>query len=87
MAEGNESLERAIVFALRSTIHDNGPITAKRIGSAAKRILGQLARVRGDGLARAVGDERFAGTTAAERCAEMKRRAALRHPKAAVRSV
>jgi hypothetical protein len=86
MAQDNESLERAIVGALRSTIHDNGPITAKHIGTAAKRIIGQLAHLRGDGLARAVGDRRFAGTTDTERSAEMKRRAALRRPRS-IRSV
>jgi hypothetical protein len=86
MAQDNESLERAILGALRSTIHDHGPITAKHVGSAAKRIIVQLTSLRGDGLARALRDRRFAGTTDAERSAEMKRRAALRRPKS-IRSV
>jgi len=81
MAQDKESLERAILGALRSTIHDHGPITAKHIESAAKRIIVQLTSLRGDGLARALGDRRFAGTTDAERSAEMKRRAALRRPR------
>jgi hypothetical protein len=86
MAQGNESLERAIVGALRSTIHDHGPITAKQVGSAAKRIIGQLASMRADGLARALSETRFAGTTDAGRSAKMKRLAALRRPRP-IRSV
>jgi hypothetical protein len=34
--------ERRIAGALRNTIHDHGPITKRYIGSAAKRIYGQL---------------------------------------------
>ncbi len=34
--------ERAIAGALRATIHDHGPITPERIGSAAKRVAGNL---------------------------------------------
>jgi hypothetical protein len=37
--------ERAIVGALRSAIEAHGPITAEHIGSAAKRILGNLKNV------------------------------------------
>jgi hypothetical protein len=42
-----ESLERLIGGALRSAIHDHGPITLQRIGSATKRVLGQLRNVGG----------------------------------------
>jgi hypothetical protein len=38
----NDGAERAIVGALRSAIHDHGPITPETIGSAAKRIVGNL---------------------------------------------
>jgi transcriptional regulator with XRE-family HTH domain len=41
-----ESLERVVIGALRSAIHDHGPITPEWIGSAAKRILGQLVNAR-----------------------------------------
>jgi transcriptional regulator with XRE-family HTH domain len=40
-------LEGAIIGALRSVISDHGPITRKHVGSAAKRILGQLVDARG----------------------------------------
>ena len=83
MAQDNESLERAIVGALRSTIHDHGPITAEHVGSAAKRI---IANVTDDALARALGDRRPAGTTDARRSPELKRLAALRRPRP-IRSV
>jgi hypothetical protein len=33
----SSSLERAIAGALRAAIHDQGPITADKIGSAVKR--------------------------------------------------
>ncbi len=36
------SVEKAIAGALRSTIDAHGPITRERIGSAVKRITGQL---------------------------------------------
>lgn len=36
-------LERAIAGALRATIHDHGPITPDKIGSAVKRVIGSLA--------------------------------------------
>jgi hypothetical protein len=37
--------ERAVAGALRATINDHGPITPDRIGSAVKRVLGNLANV------------------------------------------
>ncbi len=36
-------IERIVVGALRAAIKDHGPITLDRIGSAAKRVIGQLA--------------------------------------------
>lgn len=42
----DEAQERAIVGALRAAIHDHGPITPERVGSAAKRILGNLRNAR-----------------------------------------
>ena len=47
------SLERAIAGALRAAIHDHGPITPDTIGSAVKRVVGNLANVEGDGAAAA----------------------------------
>lgn len=41
-AVSTSSLERAIAGALRATITDHGPITAEHIGSAVKRIAGNL---------------------------------------------
>lgn len=38
-----EVLERAINGALRAAINDHGPITADRLNSAAKRVIGALA--------------------------------------------
>jgi len=38
--------ERAIVGALRAAIHDHGPITPEQIGSAAKRVAGNLRNAR-----------------------------------------
>jgi hypothetical protein len=40
--EEREALERSVIGALRSAIHDHGPITAGTIGSAAKRVVGNL---------------------------------------------
>ena len=40
------ALERAIAGALRSAIRDHGPITTAWIGSATKRVLGNLANAR-----------------------------------------
>lgn len=51
----DDSLERAIAGALRATIRDHGPITAERIGSAAKRVAGNLKNARLDGIAAALG--------------------------------
>jgi hypothetical protein len=38
----SSNLERIVAGALRAAIHDHGPITADQIGSAAKRVVGQL---------------------------------------------
>jgi len=61
-----ESLERAIVGALRAAINDHGTITLDKVGSAAKRIVGQIANARADGLARALGRRRWVGVSADE---------------------
>jgi hypothetical protein len=37
-----KALRRAVIGALRSAIKDHGPITPEQVGSAAKRILGNL---------------------------------------------
>jgi hypothetical protein len=47
----SSSLERAVAGALRAAIHDHGPITADKIGSAVKRVIGNLANVDGAGVA------------------------------------
>jgi len=47
----SSSLERTIAGALRAAIHDHGPITADKIGSAVKRIVGNLANVDAPGVA------------------------------------
>jgi hypothetical protein len=60
-----ESL-RAIVGALRAAIHDHGPITGKYVGSAAKRILGQLENAKRQALAR-YGRSRWASLSREER--------------------
>lgn len=39
------AIERAIIGALRSAIRDHGPITPAHVGSAAKRVLGNLRNV------------------------------------------
>jgi hypothetical protein len=39
-------VERAVVGALRAAIRDHGPITPEHIGSAAKRIVGNLKNAR-----------------------------------------
>jgi len=44
-------LERAVAGALRSAIHDHGPITPESIGSAVKRIVGQLRNARASDVA------------------------------------
>jgi len=38
----NDGAERAIADALRATIQDHGPVTPNVIGSAVKRIMGNL---------------------------------------------
>lgn len=38
-----EALERAVLGALKSAINDHGPITAEKLTSATKRVLGNLA--------------------------------------------
>lgn len=38
-----EALERAVLGALRSAINDHGPITADKLTSATKRVIGGLA--------------------------------------------
>jgi hypothetical protein len=51
----DDSLERAIAGALRAAIKAHGPITPEHIGSATKRIVGNLRNARLDGLASALG--------------------------------
>jgi hypothetical protein len=41
-AEADAGLERAIAGALRAAIHDHGSITPEHVGSAVKRIVGNL---------------------------------------------
>jgi hypothetical protein len=48
-ASPDDGLERAIAGALRSSIKDHGPIGPKEIGSATKRILGNLRNARARG--------------------------------------
>ncbi len=62
------SLERAIAGALRAAIKDHGPIDAAGIGSAVKRIVGNLQNAQLGELAAAdMGRRRWAGTTEEER--------------------
>ena len=98
------ALERAVTGAIRSAIHDHGPINVTQIGSAVKRVVGNLRNARGiDRIAAAaMGRKRWASVSAeehsrlaaragrrggraawgklsaAQRSAEMKRRAAKR---------
>ena len=44
-AQHRDALERAVAGALRCAIHDHGPITMEWIGSAAKRVVGNLRSV------------------------------------------
>lgn len=67
MATEDDSLERAIIGALRAAIRDHGPITPEWIGSAAKRILGQLGNAKASGLAAALGRRRWAGVSEEDR--------------------
>lgn len=46
MADSRNPLERAIAGALRATIRDHGYITPEDVGSATKRVVGQLRNVR-----------------------------------------
>lgn len=62
-----QSLERAIAGGLRSAINDHGPITADRITSAVKRVLGNLRNARVDGLARELARRRWAGVSEGDR--------------------
>lgn len=42
----DQALERAVAGALRSAIHDHGAITPAQIGSAVKRVVGNLRNAR-----------------------------------------
>ncbi len=64
----NASLERAIAGALRAAIKDHGPITLAHVGSATKRIAGNLANAKlGTLAATDMARRRWSGTTEAER--------------------
>lgn len=71
--------ERAIAGALRAAIKDHGPITPERIGSATKRVLGNLKNARpgparrGSITAAEMARRRWAGTTAEERQASARK--------------
>lgn len=67
--EADKGLERAIAGALRATIHDHGPITEAGIGSAVKRIVGNLRNARASPTigARALARKRWEGISAEER--------------------
>lgn len=67
VADDDDSLERAIAGALRAAIRDHGPITEALIGSAAKRIKGNLQNARLTGLAAALGRRRWAGVSEEDR--------------------
>lgn len=70
MAKDDEQLqplERAIAGALRSQIKDHGPITPEWIGSAVKRIMGQLKNANASGLASALAQKRWRATSPDER--------------------
>jgi hypothetical protein len=66
----DDSLERAIAGALRAAIKDHGPITADKIGSAVKRIMGNLPNAKASGLAAALGRRRWSGLSAEEQRAQ-----------------
>jgi hypothetical protein len=61
MPEEQESLERATTGALDSAIRARGQITQEWIGFAVKRIIGQLANAKVDGLARVTKRPRWEG--------------------------
>jgi hypothetical protein len=58
------NLERIVAGALRAAIHDHGPITLDQIGSAAKRIVGQLGGALGPA---AMGRRRWANVAEEDR--------------------
>jgi hypothetical protein len=62
----DDSIDRAIAGALRATIRDHGPITPEHIGSAVKRIRGNLQNARLDVLAAELGRRRWAGMSEEE---------------------
>jgi hypothetical protein len=68
--DDDDSLERAIAGALRAAIKDHGPITADKIGSAVKRIMGNLPNAKASGLAAALGRRRWSGLSAEEQRAQ-----------------
>lgn len=56
-----DDLERALAGALRSAIKAHGPIGPENIGSAVKRIVGQLRNARLGTLMAIAGRKRWAG--------------------------
>lgn len=62
----DQSTERAIAGALRAAIHAHGPITPDKIGSAVKRVVGNLRNARAP-TAADMGRKRWAGLSAEER--------------------
>lgn len=54
-----DPLERAIAGALRDAINAHGPITSAWIGSAVKRIIGNLRNAKVTAHARALGQRRW----------------------------
>jgi hypothetical protein len=55
MASHEDPLERAIAGALRDAIHAHGPITPAWIGSAVKRIVGNIRNAKIGSLAAVMG--------------------------------
>lgn len=78
MAEDEDSLERAIAGALRDAIKSHGPITPDKIGSAVKRIVGNLRNAQIGSLARQLGRRRFAGMSEKEKSAHQSAAASSR---------
>ena len=68
-APEEDPLERAIAGALRDTIKTHGPITPQWIGSAVKRIVGNLRNAKIEAHARALGQRRWKGVSAAKSAA------------------
>jgi len=58
------SLERIVAGALRAAIQDHGPITLDQVGSATKRVVGQLGGAVGPA---AMGRRRWEGVAEEER--------------------